>query len=45
MERHLIFRDYLRIHKGEAIKYNVFKEQLAQKYQNTNEYSKKKEVV
>lgn len=42
IDRHLIFRDYLRIHTKEAVKYSQFKEQLAMKYQDTNEYSKAK---
>ncbi|WP_188736071.1 GrpB family protein [Oceanobacillus neutriphilus] len=42
IDRHLIFRDYLRIHKDEAIKYSTYKEQLAMKYHDTKEYSKAK---
>ncbi|KAB2334524.1 GrpB family protein [Cytobacillus depressus] len=46
IERHLIFRDYLRSHPEEAAKYSHFKEELAQQFDNTSEYSKaKKEFV
>ncbi|WP_047979577.1 GrpB family protein [Ornithinibacillus contaminans] len=39
IERHLIFRDYLRTHPEEVIRYSNFKEELAQRYEDTNEYS------
>ncbi|MBS4200771.1 GrpB family protein [Bacillus sp. FJAT-49732] len=39
IERHLIFRDYLRTYPQEAEKYNNFKEQLARKFDDTREYS------
>lgn len=39
IERHLIFRDYLRAHPEEVDKYSYFKEKLAQRYNTTNEYS------
>ncbi|MGB3261461.1 GrpB family protein [Paenisporosarcina sp.] len=44
--RHLIFRDYLRAHPEESTKYSCFKENLANQYENTREYSAaKKEFV
>lgn len=39
IERHLIFRDYLRSHPEEVEKYSQFKEALAERYENTSEYS------
>ncbi|WP_223589282.1 GrpB family protein [Neobacillus bataviensis] len=39
IERHLIFRDYLRTHSEEAERYSRFKEKLAEQYENTSEYS------
>lgn len=39
IERHLIFRDYLRSHPEEAARYSNFKEELAQRFENTSEYS------
>lgn len=39
IERHLIFRDYLRSHQEEAKKYSRFKEKLAQRFDRTSEYS------
>ncbi|MET3690444.1 GrpB-like predicted nucleotidyltransferase (UPF0157 family) [Priestia megaterium] len=39
IERHLIFRDYLRSHPEEATKYSIFKEELAKRFDNINEYS------
>ncbi|MGY0693697.1 GrpB family protein [Virgibacillus sp. FSP13] len=46
IERHLIFRDYLRSHPEEVAKYSRFKEELAQRFENTSEYSPaKKEFV
>ncbi|WP_026575166.1 GrpB family protein [Bacillus sp. UNC438CL73TsuS30] len=39
IERHLIFRDYLRSHHEEAAKYSRFKEELAQRFEHTREYS------
>jgi len=39
IDRHLIFRDYLRAHPDEVIKYSHFKEALAQKFENTSDYS------
>lgn len=37
--RHLIFRDYLRSHPEEVFRYSHFKEELAQQFENTSEYS------
>ncbi|WP_106498599.1 GrpB family protein [Lentibacillus sp. Marseille-P4043] len=46
IERHLVFRDYLRSHPEEVAKYSHFKEGLAQRFENTSEYSlAKKEFV
>ncbi|MBW8348456.1 GrpB family protein [Bacillus sp. IITD106] len=42
IDRHIIFRDYLRSHPQEAEKYSNFKEQLAQKFDDTREYSQAK---
>ncbi|NIK69273.1 GrpB family protein [Paenibacillus sp. BK720] len=42
--RHLIFRDYLLSHPEEAARYSRFKEQLAQRYERTNEYSPAKKA-
>ena len=39
IERHLIFRDYLRIHPEEANRYSHFKEELSKKFDSTGEYS------
>lgn len=40
----ILFRDYLRTHKGAAKGYSLLKEKLAEKYQNTREiYTAKKE--
>lgn len=44
IERHLIFRDYLRSHPEEVIKYSRFKEKLVQRFDNTNEYSPAKKT-
>ena len=37
--RHLIFRDYLKEHPQEAEAYSNFKQQLAARFETTNEYS------
>jgi GrpB-like predicted nucleotidyltransferase (UPF0157 family) len=39
IERHLIFRDYLRSHPDEVERYSSFKEELSRRYENTSEYS------
>lgn len=39
IERHLIFRNYLRTHPKEVARYSSFKEELTQKFDNTSEYS------
>ncbi|MCM3127952.1 GrpB family protein [Paenibacillus provencensis] len=44
IERHLIFRDYLRSHPEEAESYGRFKEELAQRYEHTSEYSPAKKA-
>ncbi|MFD2328965.1 GrpB family protein [Cohnella sp. GCM10020058] len=44
IERHLIFRDYLRCHPAEAARYSRFKEALAERYARTNEYSPAKKA-
>ena len=42
IQRHLIFRDYLRTHPNEVELYTNLKERLAQKYDDTRFYSKEK---
>ncbi|WP_342542476.1 GrpB family protein [Paenisporosarcina sp. FSL H8-0542] len=42
--RHLIFRDYLRSHPEDVVKYSHFKEKLAQQFENTSEYSPAKNL-
>jgi len=42
IERHLVFRDYLRTHPGEVERYKRLKNELAQKYDDTADYSKAK---
>ncbi|MBO1005686.1 GrpB family protein [Pseudogracilibacillus auburnensis] len=37
--RHLIFRDYLRTHPEEMVRYSRFKEELADRFEQTKEYS------
>lgn len=42
IERHLIFRDYLRTHPEEVERYGKLKEELARRYDDTSLYSKAK---
>lgn len=42
IERHLIFRDYLRTHPEEAANYSRFKVELTKQFDHTSEYSKAK---
>lgn len=44
IERHLIFRDYLRSHPEEVARYSKFKEELAYRFENTSEYSPAKKT-
>lgn len=44
IERHLIFRDYLRSHPEEVARYSLFKEELARNFENTSEYSPAKKA-
>ena len=44
IERHLIFRDYLCSHPAEVVRYSRFKEELAQRFDNTSEYSPAKKI-
>lgn len=44
IQRHLIFRDYLRSHPEEAARYSRFKEELAERFDNTSEYSPAKKI-
>ncbi|UQZ36229.1 hypothetical protein C2I18_23515 [Paenibacillus sp. PK3_47] len=44
IERHLIFRDYLRAHPEEAARYSRFKEELAERFDHTSEYSPAKKT-
>lgn len=44
MKRHLIFRDYLRVHPEEVARYSQFKAELAQRFENTSEYSPAKKA-
>lgn len=44
IDRHLIFRDYLRTHPEEAARYSRFKEELAGRFENTSEYSPAKKA-
>jgi GrpB-like predicted nucleotidyltransferase (UPF0157 family) len=39
INRHIIFRDYLRAHPEEVVRYSRFKEELASRFENTSEYS------
>ncbi|RDU36883.1 GrpB family protein [Neobacillus piezotolerans] len=42
--RHLVFRDYLRVHPDEAANYAAFKEELAKRFPKTSEYSPAKKL-
>jgi GrpB-like predicted nucleotidyltransferase (UPF0157 family) len=44
IDRHLIFRDYLRSHPEEVAKYSRFKEELAERFEHTSEYSPAKKA-
>ncbi|PMC34314.1 hypothetical protein CJ195_23815 [Bacillus sp. UMB0899] len=44
IERHLVFRDYLRSHPEEVERYSSFKESLTQQFENTSEYSPAKKA-
>ncbi|WP_445293348.1 YfiT family bacillithiol transferase [Cohnella sp. 56] len=44
IERHLIFRDYLRSHPEEAARYSGFKEELAERFEHTSAYSPAKKA-
>jgi GrpB-like predicted nucleotidyltransferase (UPF0157 family) len=44
IERHLVFRDYLKAHPEEVLRYSRFKEQLTQHFENTSEYSPAKKA-
>ncbi|WP_442598769.1 GrpB family protein [Neobacillus sp. D3-1R] len=39
IERHIIFRDYLRAHPEEVARYSQFKEELTQRFNLTSDYS------
>ncbi len=46
IHRHLVVRDYLRTHPDEVNRYSQFKEDLAERFENTTDYSPaKKEFV
>ncbi|MBO1511085.1 GrpB family protein [Metabacillus bambusae] len=44
IERHLIFRDYLRSNPEEVARYTRFKEELAENFHDTSEYSPAKKT-
>lgn len=44
IERHLIFRDYLRCHPKEVVRYSSFKEELSQRFEDTSGYSPAKKA-
>lgn len=44
IERHLIFRDYLRCHPEAVARYSEFKEELAERFEHTSEYSPAKKA-
>ncbi len=44
IERHLVFRDYLKAHPEEVLRYSRFKEELTRHFENTSEYSPAKKA-
>jgi GrpB-like predicted nucleotidyltransferase (UPF0157 family) len=44
IERHLVFRDYLRSHPEEVARYSRFKEELSKRFDNTSGYSPAKKT-
>lgn len=44
IERHLVFRDYLRAHPEEAARYSQFKQELADRFEDTSQYSPAKKA-
>lgn len=44
IERHLVLRDYLRSHPEEAARYSRFKEELAERFESTSDYSPAKKA-
>jgi len=44
IERHLVFRDYLRVHPEEVARYSHFKEELARQFDKTSGYSPAKKA-
>ncbi|MCR8659032.1 GrpB family protein [Paenibacillus endoradicis] len=44
IERHLVFRDYLRSHPEEVARYSQFKEEIARQFENTSGYSPAKKA-
>ena len=44
IERHLVFRDYLRAHPEEAARYSQFKQELADRFEDTSQYSPAKKL-
>lgn len=44
IERHLVFRDYLKAHPEEVLRYSRFKEELTERFENTSEYSPAKKA-
>ncbi|OBR63492.1 hypothetical protein A7K91_17205 [Paenibacillus oryzae] len=44
IERHLIFRDYLKAHPEEVLRYSRFKEELTRQFEHTSQYSPAKKT-
>ncbi|MEK4517741.1 GrpB family protein [Paenibacillus sp. FSL H8-0122] len=44
IERHLVFRDYLRAHPAEAARYSQFKQELADHFEDTSQYGPAKKA-